>query len=74
MLLTDIEMPNMDGLELTRHVRDLPQFKNLPILAITSLMGSDAEKRGLEAGVNEYQIKLDREKIVDRLRFYHKVK
>jgi len=37
-------------------------------------MGSDAEKRGLEAGVNEYQIKLDREKIIERLRFYHKVK
>ena len=74
MILTDIEMPVMDGLEFTRHVRQIPEFKDLPIMAITSLMGSDAEKRGLEAGVNEYQIKLDREKIIDRLRFYHKVK
>lgn len=74
MILTDIEMPNMDGLEFTRQVRQLHEYKDIPIMAITSLMGSDAEKRGLEAGVNEYQIKLDREKIVDRLRFYHKVK
>jgi len=74
MILTDIEMPNMDGLEFTRNARTLPEYKDIPIMAITSLMGSDAEKRGLEAGVNEYQIKLDREKIIERLRFYHKVK
>ncbi|HSQ43074.1 MAG TPA: chemotaxis protein CheW, partial [Fibrobacteraceae bacterium] len=74
MILTDIEMPNMDGLEFTRRARELPSYKETPIMAITSLMGSDAEQRGLEAGVNEYQIKLDREKIVERLRFYHKVK
>lgn len=74
MILTDIEMPNMDGLEFTRQVRSLSAYKDIPIMAITSLMGTDAERRGLEAGVNEYQIKLDREKIIERLRFYHKVK
>ncbi len=74
MILTDIEMPNMDGLDFTRNVRQMSQFKKLPILAITSLMGSEAEQRGLDAGVDEYQIKLDREKIVERVRFYHRGK
>lgn len=65
MVLTDIEMPNMNGLEMVREIKKIPEYANLPLVAVTSLAGSAAEKKGLDAGVDEYQIKLDREQLVD---------
>ncbi|RJX25970.1 MAG: response regulator [Desulfurivibrio sp.] len=64
LILTDIEMPNMDGLEFTARVRADARWSGLPIIAVTSLNSEAAEKRGLKAGVNEYLIKLDREKVI----------
>ena len=66
-VLTDIEMPNMDGLEFTRAVRADPRFRNLPVIAVTSVAGDASEKRGYEAGVNAYLIKLDKEEILSNL-------
>ena len=65
MVLTDIEMPNMDGLEMVRAIKALPEYAGLPLVAVTSLAGAAAEQKGLDAGVDEYQIKLDREQLVD---------
>ena len=70
LILTDIEMPNMDGLEMTKHIRSNPEMKDLPIIAVTSVAGDAAEKRGIQAGVNEYMIKLDREKIISTIDRY----
>jgi len=64
LVLTDVEMPVMDGLELTRRVRSIESLRHLPVVAITSLSGEDAERRGREAGVDGYLVKLDREKIL----------
>jgi two-component system chemotaxis sensor kinase CheA len=63
MILTDIEMPIMDGLEFTRQVRASQKFRHLPVVAVTSLSGEDAMARGKAAGVDSYMVKLDREKI-----------
>jgi two-component system chemotaxis sensor kinase CheA len=65
MVLTDIEMPNMDGLEMVRAIKAIPEYAGLPLVAVTSLAGAAAEEKGLDAGVDEYQIKLDREQLVD---------
>lgn len=70
VVLTDIEMPNMDGLEMARKIRADERFKNLPIVAVTSLAGDAAEKQGLDAGINDYLVKLDREKIIACVRKY----
>lgn len=67
LVLTDIEMPNLDGLEFTRRLRKDPRFAQLPVIAITSLMGEEAEQRGKLAGITEYMIKLDRERIMERV-------
>lgn len=64
LVLTDVEMPVMDGLELTRRVRSIESLRHLPVVAITSLSGEEAERRGREAGVDGYLVKLDREKIL----------
>ncbi len=72
LVLTDIEMPNMDGLELTARIRMDARWSKLPVIAVTSLTGEAAEKRGKKAGVNEYMIKLDREKIIHTINRYLK--
>lgn len=66
-VLTDVEMPLMDGLEFTRRARKLELGFRLPIIAITSLSSDEAIRRGIEAGVDRYIVKLDREKIVQSL-------
>lgn len=64
LVLTDIEMPNMDGLELTRAIRSENRFADMPIIALTSLASQEDFQRGYDAGVTEYQVKLDREKLI----------
>ena len=64
LLITDIEMPEMDGFTLIAEVRKNPQFANLPILVQTSLAGEDVKKKVMELGANAYQVKLDREKVL----------
>ena len=70
LVLTDIEMPNMDGLELTRNIRHDPRWSSLPVIAVTSVAGEAAEERGRDAGVDEYMIKLDREQIIAKMDHY----
>ncbi|MFW5785273.1 MAG: chemotaxis protein CheW [Chitinispirillaceae bacterium] len=64
LVLTDIEMPNMNGLELTRAIRSDQKLQNLPVIAITSVSGERAELLGREAGVDEYLIKLERDAVL----------
>ena len=70
LILTDIEMPNLDGVEMTERIRSQDQFRKIPILALTSVAGDLAEQRALDAGIDEYLIKLDREKVLERVKFY----
>ncbi len=63
LLVTDIEMPLLDGLELTRAVRASERWSGLPVVALTSL-DSDAQRQdGLAAGVTAYLSKLDKERL-----------
>lgn len=59
LVLTDIQMPRMDGLELTRKIKDDHRLSRLPVIAITTLADDADVSRGLEAGVDDYQIKLN---------------
>lgn len=68
VVLTDIEMPNLDGLELARRIRASDKFGQLPIIAITSVAGESAEAKGLAAGINDYLVKLEREKIIEKIK------
>jgi two-component system chemotaxis sensor kinase CheA len=70
LVITDIEMPRMDGLEFTRQLRRISRFRSTPVLAVTALMGEEAEDRGKQAGITEYLIKLDRERIMDRVKYH----
>ena len=57
LLLTDLEMPNLNGLELTRRVREVRQWMAMPIVMITSRAGDKHRQIAAEAGVDVYLTK-----------------
>lgn len=67
LLLTDIEMPKLDGFELALKVRSNPRLQDLPIVAITSLHTEAAQRRGREVGIDDWQVKLDRDKLTQSI-------
>lgn len=64
LVVTDIEMPRLNGFELCERIRGSDQFGSLPVLALTSLAGDADRERGLKAGIDEYLVKLDRDRLV----------
>jgi two-component system chemotaxis sensor kinase CheA len=57
VVVTDIEMPRMDGFELTRRIRASERFRNLPVVLVTGLESQLDKQRGVQAGANAYLIK-----------------
>jgi two-component system chemotaxis sensor kinase CheA len=72
MVVTDIEMPNMNGFQLTETIRKDARFKDLPIIALTTLAGEEDIAKGKAVGVDEYHIKLDKEKLMASVHHYVK--
>ncbi len=54
VVLMDMQMPVMDGVEATRHIRELPQFDTLPIIAMTANVMQPDKDRCAAAGMNDY--------------------
>jgi two-component system chemotaxis sensor kinase CheA len=53
-VVSDINMPNMDGLMLTARIRKEPRYKELPVILVTALASDEDKRRGLEVGANAY--------------------
>ncbi len=64
LVVTDLEMPNMDGFELTRRIKTDDRLSHLTVIALTSLAADEHMARGKEVGIDDYQIKLDKEKLL----------
>lgn len=57
LIITDLNMPNVDGFELIRTVRKNDAYHQLPIIILSSLGSDDDIKEGIECGANSYLIK-----------------
>jgi two-component system chemotaxis sensor kinase CheA len=54
LIISDVEMPNMDGLTLTHKIRSSKKGKTVPIILCSSLASKDDQERGTAAGANHY--------------------
>lgn len=57
MVITDLNMPNMDGIELIRQLRAMPQYKYIPIIMLTTESQPEKKQAGREAGATGWIVK-----------------
>ncbi len=57
LVLADVNMPNMDGITLVRRLRELPGYKFVPILMLTTEISADRKKEAKSAGATGWLVK-----------------
>ena len=69
-VISDVEMPNIDGLTLAARIRQDAKYKELPIILLTSLASDEDRQRGSEVGANAYITKgtFEQTALLDTLR------
>lgn len=69
-VVSDVQMPNLDGLELTAKIRQFQEYKDLPVILVTTLASQEDKRQGAQAGANAYITKGDFEQgvLLDTLR------
>jgi two-component system chemotaxis response regulator CheV len=67
LVLTDIEMPEMDGYILTKKIKSDPRFANVPVIMHSSLSGMSNQQLGKSVGVDEYVPKFEPQRLSETL-------
>jgi two-component system chemotaxis response regulator CheV len=65
LILTDVEMPEMDGYILTRNIKSDPRFRGVPVLMHSSLSSDSNRQLGISVGVDEYIPKFEPRKLAE---------
>ena len=64
VVVTDIEMPDMNGFEFAEALRGNPRTADIPIIALSAMVSADAIERGREVGFHDFVAKFDRPGLV----------
>jgi two-component system chemotaxis sensor kinase CheA len=67
VVITDLDMPGMDGFEFASAVRSHPGTADLPIIGLSSLVSVEAIERGKQVGLYDYVAKFDRQGLIAAL-------
>lgn len=68
IVITDIEMPEMDGFALTQALRRHPRGAELPVIGLSSVVSAEAIARGRQVGFHDYVAKFDRQGLIAALK------
>jgi CheY-like chemotaxis protein len=70
LVLSDVEMPGMDGYQLTRTIRRTRGWEHVPVIIMTSRVAEEDQRAGMEAGASAYLLKtqFDQEQLVETVR------
>lgn len=69
LILMDIKMPGIDGLQAASAIRRNPSTKNIPIIVVSALSGESVKKEARKLGVAEYFVKpVDIEKLIRKIK------
>ena len=68
LILTDVEMPEMDGYILTKKIKSDPRFEGIPVIMHSSLSGMSNQQLGRSVGVDEYVAKFEPQRLAEVLR------
>ena len=75
LVLLDVMMPGMDGFEVVRHIRENPEFSDIPVIMVTVLDDKETRLRAVEAGANDFINKpIDRLELIVRMESLLKMK
>jgi two-component system chemotaxis sensor kinase CheA len=57
LVLTDVQMPRLDGFAFTRRLKATPELASIPVIILSSLASPEDKRRGMDAGADAYLIK-----------------
>ena len=57
LVITDLNMPHLDGYELISSIREIKDYKEIPIIILSSESGEEDQSKGFSVGANSYMIK-----------------
>lgn len=68
-VITDVEMPNLDGFSLTSHLRQDERYQQIPVIIVTSREKAEDKRRGIQVGANAYIVKgaFDQNNLIETL-------
>lgn len=69
LVVSDVQMPLLDGLGLLQRIRERPEWAEIPVILLTSLAAPEEQKRGLELGADAYLLKqtFDHRRLMDSI-------
>ncbi|MEW6445098.1 MAG: response regulator [Pseudomonadota bacterium] len=57
LIISDVNMPNMDGISMVKEIKNNPSYKFTPIIMLTTEAGDDMKQKGKDAGVRAWVVK-----------------